>query len=179
MRLTPTIALGLILATTSLPAAESPDWTFETIDGVQLTLSEEVSEQTTILLFWATWCPYCKALMPHLQSIKLEYGEDVEILAIHFRDDDDPAAFIEDAGYNFTLLPSGEEIASLYGVWGTPGVLIVDGDMNIRFDLRELPSQNLPDDVESAGHGRRSAHRAPWWAARIRESLDQVIGESR
>ncbi len=29
-----------------------------------------------IYLFWASWCPYCKALMPHLQSIQVEYGAD-------------------------------------------------------------------------------------------------------
>src|SRR3546814_9228256 len=30
----------------------------------------------TVVLFWATWCPYCKALMPHLQSMLDEYGND-------------------------------------------------------------------------------------------------------
>ncbi len=180
MRLTTMFALGLILAAAPLSAEESPDWTFETIDGAELTLSEEVSEQTTILFFWASWCPYCKALMPHLQSIELEYGDDVEILAIHFRDDNnDPAAFIQEAGYDFTLLPSGEEIASVYGVWGTPGVLIVDENMQIRFDLRQLPARSLPADVESSGHGRRAAHRAPWWAAEIRSALDAVTGRRR
>ena len=76
-----------------------------------------------------------------------------------------------------TMPPSGEEIAALYGVWGTPGVLIVDEDMEIRFDLRELPARPLPADVETAGHGRRSAHRAPWWAAEIRASLDAVLAD--
>ena len=74
MRLISVLVLGLILTSAPLRAEESPDWTFETIDGTPLTLSEEVSEQTTILFFWASWCPYCKALMPHLQSIELEYG---------------------------------------------------------------------------------------------------------
>ena len=177
MRLIPLLAISLLLSAPLL-AEESPDWTFETIDGSELTLSDEVAEQTTILFFWATWCPYCKALMPHLQSIELEYGDDVEIVAIHFRDDNDPVEFIEQAGYDFTLLPSGEEIASIYGVWATPGVLIVDKDMEIRFDLRELPARPLPADVESAGHGRRSAHRAPWWAAEIRASLDAVLADN-
>ncbi len=175
MRLITILALGLIMAAAPLHAEESPDWTFDTIDGAPLTLSEEASEQATILFFWTTWCPYCKALMPHLQSIELEYGDDVEILAIHFRDDNDPAEFIEQAGYDFTLLPAGEEIASLYGVWGTPGVLLVDKDMEIRFDLRELPARSLPSDVESSSHTRRAAHRAPWWAAEIRSALDAVI----
>ena len=176
MRLIPVLAFSLLISAPLL-AEESPDWTFESVDGSEFTLSDEVSEQTTILFFWATWCPYCKALMPHLQSIELEYGDDVEIVAIHFRDDNDPVEFIEQAGYDFTLLPSGEEIASIYGVWATPGVLIVDKDMEIRFDLRELPARPLPADVESAGHGRRSAHRAPWWAAEIRASLDVVLSD--
>ena len=137
MRLIPMILLVSILIAAPLRAEESPDWTFETIDGSDLTLSEAVSEQTTILFFWATWCPYCKALMPHLQSIELEYGDDVEIVAI----------------------------------------LIVDEDMEIRFDLRELPARSLPTDVESSGHGRRAAHRAPWWAAEIRAALDAVLAD--
>lgn len=157
--------------------AISPDWSLRASDGATIELSEETRKQPVVLFFWATWCPYCKALMPHLQSIELEYGDDVEIVAIHFRDDNDPVAFIEDAGYDFTLLPSGEEIASLYGVWGTPGVLIVDRDMQIRFDLRDLPARPLPADVETAGHGRRSAHRAPWWAAEIRSALDTVLSD--
>ena len=50
------------------------DWTLTSADGVPVTLGEAVVEQPVILFFWATWCPYCKARMPHLQSIRLEQG---------------------------------------------------------------------------------------------------------
>lgn len=43
-------------------------------------------ERPTIILFWATWCPYCKALMPHLQSIMLEHPGKVDVLALNIRE---------------------------------------------------------------------------------------------
>lgn len=154
----------------------APDWTLPTSSGEAVTLSEAASEQPVILLFWATWCPYCKALMPHIQSIRLEYGEDVRVLALHFRDDKgDPVAFIKEAGYDFTLIPSSADVAKQYDVWATPGVLIVDAGMNVRFDLYSLPAYDLPAGNESAGHGRKAAYKAPYWAAAIRSSLDEVL----
>jgi thiol-disulfide isomerase/thioredoxin len=157
----------------SVDAETAPDWTLTTVDGVAVTLSEAVAEQPVVLLFWATWCPYCKALMPHLYSIQLERGADVKVLALHFRDDKgDPVAFIRDAGYDFTLLPNSEDVAGLYEVWGTPGVIIVDRDMKIRFNLYDLPKLDPP------GSKSRSALLAPHWAAEIRTQLRIVLGES-
>jgi hypothetical protein len=51
--------------------------------------------------------------MPHLQSIRLEYGDAVEILAINIMEDGDPVRYIADAGYDFTLLLSGVSCALL------------------------------------------------------------------
>ena len=175
----PAVALAL-LCSLSLPAtaATSPDWTLTTPDGEAVRLSDAVEEQPVVLLFWATWCPYCKALMPHLQSIRFEYGDAVRVLAIHFRDDDgDPVAFVNEAGYDFTLLPDGGDVAELYEVWGTPGVLIIDGDMQIRFDLRDLPRNEPPELGASKSHRKKAAWRAPWWAAAVRKQLDDVLAE--
>jgi cytochrome c biogenesis protein CcmG/thiol:disulfide interchange protein DsbE len=152
----------------------APDWTLSTPDGQAINLAEEVEKQTTVLLFWATWCPYCKALMPHLQSIRFEYGDKVRILAIDIFEDADPVAFIKDAGYDFTLLPEGDAIAQKYGVSGTPGVFVVDANRVISFDLSKLPKINPPDNGKKAGHSRKAAFLAPYWAAEIRKSIDQI-----
>lgn len=175
-----TIALGLLLfAAMSAHSAElAADWSLESAEGETVRLSEEVGEQPAILLFWATWCPYCKALMPHLQSMRLEYGDQVKILAINFREEGDPVGFIQSAGYDFTVLPNGDEVAAVYGIWGTPGVLIVDGEQRIRFDLRSLPKINPPMDGERPGHKKMAAYRAPYWAAEIRKALDSVLQET-
>lgn len=152
----------------------APDWSLATLDGGTVSLASEVQEQTTIMFFWATWCPYCKALMPHLQSIRLEYGDQVKILAINIKEDADPVEFMTNAGYDFVLLPEGEAVADLYDVRGTPGVFIVDRNRRIRFDLSSLPRIEPPDNGKTTGHTRRAAFRAPYWAAEIRKSIDAV-----
>ena len=87
-------------------------------DGTIFNIPESL-EKPTIILFWATWCPYCKALMPHLQSIIDEYPGQVQVLALNFKDDDDPAAYLEQRGYDFRLILHSEEVAQSWGVKGT------------------------------------------------------------
>ena len=174
------IAFGLFPG--SISAADeariAPDWTPQSASGEAITLSAVAAEQPVIVLFWATWCPYCKALMPHIQSIRLEYGDRIRVLAIHFRDDKgDPVAFINSAGYDFTLLPDGDEVAKLNGAWGTPAVFIVDRDREIRYDLYRLPKLDLSAAGESPAHRTKAAYLAPYWAAELRKSLDLVFAE--
>jgi len=178
------IALTLVLLVASTVVAEeaivAPDWTLESAEHEIVRLSEEVQRQPVVLFFWATWCPYCKALMPHLQSLRFEYGDRVKILAINFIDaDGDPVGFVRNAGYDFVVLPDGDAVAEAYRVYGTPGVIIVDQDQNVRFDLRALPGPNLPTIERSANNKRKAAYIAPYWAAEIRKGIDQVLGESQ
>jgi len=153
----------------------APDWTLVAADGQAINLNDESQKQTTVLLFWATWCPYCKALMPHLHSLVLEYGDKVKVLAINIKEDRDPVEFIESAGYDFTLLPHGDDVADTYDVIGTPGVFVVDHKRVIRFDLRKLPIIEPLSTSKAASNRRRAAYLAPYWAAKIRHSIDAVI----
>lgn len=173
------VMFGLLFANSTQGAEPAPDWALTSSKGEITRLSAEVREQPVILFFWATWCPYCKALMPHLQSMRLEYGDAIKILAINFRENGDPVGFIEEKGYDFTVLPDGDEVAAIYNVYGTPGIIIVDGNQQIAFDLRQLPPRELPNTGKKISHGKRAAYRAPYWAAAIRIKIDTVLGESR
>jgi thiol-disulfide isomerase/thioredoxin len=177
------IALTFFLLLASTVSAEvaivAPDWALVSAEHESVRLSEEVRRQPVVLFFWATWCPYCKALMPHLQSLRLEHGDEIKILAINFMDaDGDPVGYIRNAGYDFVVLPGGDAVAEAYRVYGTPGVIIVDQEQNIRFDLRSLPGPNLPTIERSANNKRKAAYIAPYWAAEIRKGIDQVLSES-
>ncbi len=181
MRLTLLLTVFCVLFSGIVSADETriaPDWTLHSTSGEIVTLSEVATEQPVIVLFWATWCPYCKALMPHIQSIRMEYGSAVRVLAVHFRDDKgDPVAYIENAGFDFTLLPEGDEVAKLNDVWGTPGVIVVDRHRVIRYDLYKLPKLNLSAAGEAPAHSKKAAYLAPYWAAELRKSLDVVLSE--
>ena len=177
--------IALILSS-MVPAAANatelqiaPDWTLSTPNGQAINLADEAEKQTTVLFFWATWCPYCKALMPHLQSMRIEYGDSVKILAINVFEDGDPVAFINNAGYDFTLLLDGDAVAENYGISGTPGLIVIDAKRRIDLDIRSLPSLSPPNNGKKKSHARKAAYLAPYWAAEVRKSIDRIESAGR
>ncbi len=127
-----------------------------------------------IYFFWATWCPYCKQLMPHLQSIVDEYGGRVSVQAISMRENGEPKVYLDDHGYSFELYPQGDVVAARYGVKGTPGLIVVDAEGRIRFDLATLLAP-AGKALENLQHEQRAQRIAPWWAAQLRQALDQIV----
>lgn len=131
----------------------------------------------TIVLFWATWCPYCKSLMPHLQSILDEYGEGVQVLALNFREDGNPVEFMSDYGYQFLLIPDADEVAGLWGIKGTPGLFLAEPSGRVVFSRGAIPEQAYPAERfsnDELKHFQKASRVAPFWAARLREALDAL-----
>jgi thiol-disulfide isomerase/thioredoxin len=131
-----------------------------------------------IVLFWATWCPYCKALMPHLQSIVEEYDGAIGVLALDFRDDGDPAAVLDEYGYDFRLFPAADTVAEAWGVKGTPGLFLVDATGRAMFSNRAIPKEAFERRSAARGetlkHYQRAARRAPVWASELRKAIDRL-----
>jgi thiol-disulfide isomerase/thioredoxin len=134
----------------------------------------------TIVLFWASWCPFCKALMPHLQSIIDEYNYEVRVLALSIREDENPVEFLEEYGYQFLLIPEAEEIAESWGVKGTPGLYLADQSGRAVFNLRAIPKGDYPPERfannEELKMYQKAARGAPFWAAHLRKALDRLDG---
>ena len=152
----------------------APNWTLHTPDGSSVELAEVSRNKPQIILFWATWCPYCKALMPQIQSIRFEYGDSIGVLAVNIMEDGDPVTYLEEAGLNFTLLLEGDAVAEQYEVPGTPGVFIVDTNQQIRFDLHKLPGPDIGPDAGTMSNRQKARRLAPYWAAEIRMALDEL-----
>jgi len=146
-------------------------------DGQSMSYPDDL-DGPAIVLFWASWCPYCKALMPHLQSIVDEYGGEIEILALNFRDDDDPREYISERGFDFRLFPQSDPVAELWGVKATPGLFLVDKTGRAVFSNYAIPQSDYQTDtseqVEGMKHYQKAARKAPFWAARLRLAIDQM-----
>jgi len=157
------------------PAQAKPGDTFElpATDGQSYRLPDD-QQGLGIYLFWASWCPYCRALMPHLQSLIDQHPEQVRVYALQFRDEKDPAEYIAEHGFDFTVFEAADEVATAWGMRATPGLVIVDAGGAVRFNLYELMA-DTPPGFDKLNHTEKAARRAPWWAARIRERVGELL----
>ena len=187
MRATPTArrpalwltVLSLALLVPMLPAAavDAPNWTLTSADGTEVSFEAARREGPSIILFWATWCPYCKALMPHLQSMLEEYDGEraLRVYAISYREDGDPLRYLERQGFSFTAFPEGGDVPERFDVAGTPAVFVVDESGLITLNLYQVSAAMKSDEKwASLSNPQKAARRAPYWAARIREALDAL-----
>ncbi len=119
-----------------------PDFSLERSDGSIWRMSD-YSEHPKIIMFWATWCPYCRKLFPGIVALNRQYSDEgLEIVAINFRDDGDTDAYARKHGLNFDIVLSGDTLAADVGVRGTPTVFVLD--RNNRIQLRS--SNSNPED---------------------------------
>lgn len=118
--------------------------------------------KVTVINFWGTWCDPCLKEMPYLIELAENYGDDVDVVAIHssYTYKNIPNYIVEqgwdDTGVIFTLdfVTAGESnvIYDLLGGTGTfPYTLILDSEGIIQYKLsgpfssyNELLEQILP-----------------------------------
>jgi len=167
------VFLLLVSVTPAVLAVEAgdkaPAWRGMDLAGHEVVFPGTAAGQTTVLVFWATWCNYCRAFMPYLAAIKQEYGDrQVRILAINAKEDadkegaEDPRAYMERNQYGLVAVLNGDAIAEAYAVEYIPGLFVVDakGMIVYRRGWTELPA------------GRKVAEL---WDEQIRSALDATL----
>jgi thiol-disulfide isomerase/thioredoxin len=143
----------------------APAWTGRTFDGAAVSFPELIDGKPTVVVFWATWCSYCKAFMPHLRAIQAEYGADrINVLAINAKEDGtgDPAAYVADLGFPMIAVRDGDAIAAAYDVEYIPGLMIVgaDGMVAYRRAWTDLPAGETVANL---------------WSLQVRTSLNKLL----
>jgi len=113
----------------------APDFTLLDINGNDIKLSD-FKGQVIILDFWATWCPPCKAEIPHFIELYDEYNsEGLEIIGVSLDWNAQRllGPFVEENNINYRLLIGDEEVTNLYGgIMSIPTTFIIDRDGGIR-----------------------------------------------
>jgi cytochrome c biogenesis protein CcmG/thiol:disulfide interchange protein DsbE len=133
-------------ATAQEPAAIA--WQGKAAAGQTIRFDPQHLRRPAILLFWATWCPYCEALMPYVQKVYVAAGKDkLDVYAIDIKEDGDPVKTLRERKLTFTLILDGDAIADLYAVKGTPGLFLVDTQGKIVY---RRSGGDAPEKVEAA-----------------------------
>jgi len=134
--------LLLLLLSISLVHADPPlnlggtatNWTLQTSTGESLDYYKDSEEKVSVILFWATWCPYCRTLMPHMEVMHRKYrNKGVKFYFVDIYEDGkiDPVSYYNDRKYSPTLLLEGDDVARQYGVRGTPAVYVIDKNKKV------------------------------------------------
>ncbi|RFU69281.1 TlpA family protein disulfide reductase [Peribacillus saganii] len=111
----------------------APDFELTLLDGETVKLSD-YKGKTVILNFWATWCPPCKAEMPHMQNFyKKNINRDVTILAVNLTNQDKGEKVIENFVKDYRLtfpipLDENGEVGQMYQAITIPTSYIINKD---------------------------------------------------
>lgn len=162
--------LALLLISVSAqavgPGQQAPAWMGQDLVTDQRVVFPEVLQgKPAVLIFWATWCPYCKAFMPYARQIEEDYADQgVKLITFNAKERGrgDPAAYIASLGYPMIAIDAADAIAEDYGIDFIPGLLIVDGSGEVVYRRR---STNLPA-------GRTVSQQ---WALEVRQVLDELL----
>ncbi|MGB1239185.1 MAG: peroxiredoxin family protein [Pseudomonadales bacterium] len=122
---------------------DAPQFTLQTLEGKNFDLSQYRGEKPVYLVFWATWCPICRAEIPHIKKLYQELGDKVEFLAVNvgFQDSLEKAKiYREEHALPYPVaFDEGTVITRDYKVVGTPWQVVIDINGKVRYFSNETP----------------------------------------
>lgn len=152
---------------------DAPSWRAEDLHGERVRFPRDYRDRPVLLLFWATWCPYCRNLEPRLAELQEEFADTgLSVLAVNFAEQGDPTDAIHTRDMPFRHVIGGDAIAARYDVWKVPGLFLVQ-DGEIVYVLDYPPPEHPSQDVEA--HAAQAKLLAPWWQDRIRGVLEEQL----
>jgi len=136
------LLLCLFFGTALAGPDTAADFTLRTPDGTPVTLSLLRERKPVLLVFWASWCPECKAAIPRLNALHGgPAGEKLQILAINFRETAEKVtATVRSRGIRYpVLLDERGTVAHDYGIVGIPTYVLVGRDGAVVYRGNSLP----------------------------------------
>ena len=107
---------------------EAPDFTLESLDGTERSLSS-YRGSVVFLNFWAVWCGPCRVEMPSMHRLHQAVNDErFVILAVNLREDPQTVRkFAKELGLSFPILLDPRGITGLtYGLRAIPTTYLVD-----------------------------------------------------
>jgi thiol-disulfide isomerase/thioredoxin len=96
--------------------------------------SESWRGKVTIVNFWATWCPPCRAEIPDLIALQEKYGDQLQVIGIS-QDETGPEIvrqFVKEHGINYPIVMSTPEIEQVFtGIYALPTSFVIDRDVKV------------------------------------------------
>ncbi len=128
---------------------QAPDFSLPNLEGERVTLSEHRGK-VVFLDFWATWCPPCRAAIPHIVELQNRYRAD-GFVALGMSMDLDPEEltdFLRRVPVNYPILQVDDTTRMAFGgVASIPQGFLVDRKGRIRKKFMGF-SQPIAEEME-------------------------------
>jgi peroxiredoxin len=146
---------GLFSLSPAVRAAEPPpegdisgvvDFTLKDINSNEISMASYRAKKPVLLIFWASWCPYC---LKGLRDLNQKYPElkrsGIEVLAINAGESLDKAArVVSNYGLQFkVLLDPAEETVEYFQVVGIPLYVLVNKQGKVIFRDNSYPAGEI------------------------------------
>jgi thiol-disulfide isomerase/thioredoxin len=114
----------------------APEFSVTDLNG-NLVVLDSIKATTTVLIFWASWCPHCDEIMPIIKSYyDITTRNELEVVTFSVDDSkEELMKAIEEGGYNWINVGELEgwegPTINEYGIAATPTVFILGANKTI------------------------------------------------
>ena len=123
-----------------------PDIELTDLDGKTVSLSDYYGT-IVVLEFWATWCPDCREVLPHLQTLSDTSGDEgfsVVTVSVDTKSET-VRTFMNEKGYSFTVLHGGIQVREMFAIKAVPTLYLIDRTGVLRASLVEYGSRGTEE----------------------------------
>ncbi|HEY4744833.1 MAG TPA: TlpA disulfide reductase family protein [Desulfuromonadaceae bacterium] len=110
------------------PGQRAPDFKVVTTSGQSVSLAN-YQGYVLVMDFFATWCPPCKAAIPHLNAMNRKYGKQgLQILGQSLDEDGERLvkSFINEYRITYPVALTTQKVEADYGISSIPVMFVID-----------------------------------------------------
>lgn len=142
-----------------------PEFNLTTNDGKNIKIIADakgwkfvgLENKAVLLNFFATWCPPCKAEIPHLNNLKEKYKDQFEVIAVLVEQDKPKALieeFIKEHSVTYPITNSKENFKLVDAVGGVPSIptmflFNIEGKIINKY-VGMVPEEMLDSEIQKA-----------------------------
>lgn len=135
-----------------LEGKAAPQFKLETLDGKRVSLAD-LKGNVVVLDLWATWCPPCRASLPHLNKLwDAMKDKDVKIFAVNQQEDKkDVQDFVNQTKLTVpVLLDTDGKVGAQYGANAIPETVVIGKDGKVRKVFVGFDPNSTPEELRKA-----------------------------
>ena len=137
--------LGRALAGGIETGQRAPDLDIKLLNGKTLT-AKQLQGKVVLQMYWATWCPYCRADLPEMQRLYQSLqSRGLEIVALSIDESDKTVReFWKGKNYSFPAAMRSDAIFKHYGrIATTPTYIFIDREGMVRQRINGSPEPGV------------------------------------